>query len=174
MSCWSECLFLNGHDGRRIVRVRFPGIDKAASYGAWVLDPVVEQRPLVLLADDRVTAVAQLLATKRIGAVIVSGDGAMVDGILSERDIVASLALHGSRVLEELATAHMTRKVSTCTRDDIVEDLMDMMTAGRFRHLPVVEDGKLVGMVSIGDVVKHRVADIEHQASEIRNYLFTT
>lgn len=118
-------------------------------------------------------AVARL-ADNRIGALIFVDDDRRVIGILSERDIVASLALHGSRVLEELATAHMTRKVSTCTRDDTVEDLMDTMTAGRFRHLPVVEDGKLVGMVSIGDVVKHRVADIEHQASEIRNYLFTT
>lgn len=118
-------------------------------------------------------AVARL-ADNRIGALIFVDDDRRVIGILSERDIVASLALHGSRVLEELAAAHMTRKVSTCTRDDTVEDLMDTMTAGRFRHLPVVEDGKLVGMVSIGDVVKHRVADIEHQASEIRNYLFTT
>ena len=118
-------------------------------------------------------AVARL-ADNRIGALIFVDDDRRVIGILSERDIVASLALHGSRVLEELATAHMTRKVSTCTRDDTVEDLMDTMTAGRFRHLPVVEDGKLVGMVSIGHVVKHRVADIEHQASESRNYLVTT
>ena len=118
-------------------------------------------------------AVARL-ASNKIGALIFVDDDRHVIGILSERDIVGSLALHGARVLEELASAHMTRKVSTCTRDDTVEDLMDMMTAGRFRHLPVVEDGKLVGMVSIGDVVKHRVADIEHQATEIRNYLFTT
>ncbi|PKR88980.1 inosine-5-monophosphate dehydrogenase [Pleomorphomonas diazotrophica] len=130
----------------------------------------------VITGDASMTlgqAVARL-AGHKIGALIfVDGDRRVI-GILSERDIVASLALHGARVLEELATAHMTRKVSTCTREDTVEDLMDMMTAGRFRHLPVVEDGKLVGMVSIGDVVKHRVADIEHQASEIRNYLFTT
>ncbi|WP_036837507.1 CBS domain-containing protein [Pleomorphomonas oryzae] len=118
-------------------------------------------------------AVARL-ASNKIGALIFVDDDRAVIGILSERDIVASLALHGARVLEELASSHMTRKVSTCTRDDTVEDLMDMMTNGRFRHLPVVEDGKLVGMVSIGDVVKHRVADIEHQATEIRNYLFTT
>lgn len=118
-------------------------------------------------------AVARL-ASHKIGALIFVDDDRAVIGILSERDIVASLALHGARVLEELASSHMTRKVSTCTRDDTVEDLMDMMTNGRFRHLPVVEDGKLVGMVSIGDVVKHRVADIEHQATEIRNYLFTT
>lgn len=118
-------------------------------------------------------AVARL-ADHRIGALIFVDDTNAVVGILSERDIVRSLALHGARVLDELAASHMTRKVRTCTRDDTVEDLMDMMTAGRFRHLPVVEDGKLVGMVSIGDVVKHRVADIEHQASEIRNYLFTS
>jgi len=118
-------------------------------------------------------AVARL-SDHRIGALIFVDESAAVIGILSERDIVRALALHGARVLEELASAHMTRKVRTCTRDDTVEDLMDMMTAGRFRHLPVVEDGKLVGMVSIGDVVKHRVADIEHQATEIRNYIFTT
>ncbi len=130
-----------------------------------------------VVTGDRSMSLGQAvarLASNRIGALIFVDDERRVIGILSERDIVASLAMHGARVLEELATAHMTRKVSTCTREDIVEDLMDMMTAGRFRHLPVVEDGKLVGMVSIGDVVKHRVADIEHQASEIRNYLFTT
>ena len=129
---------------------------------------------VTVMPGSTLAQAAQVLAARKIGALIVSEDGKRAAGILSERDIVASLALHGARVLDELATAHMTRKVSTCTRDDIVEDLMDIMTAGRFRHLPVVEDGKLVGMVSIGDVVKHRVADIEHQASEIRNYLFTT
>ena len=130
----------------------------------------------VITGDRSMTlgqAVARL-AGNRIGALIFVDEENRVVGILSERDVVRSLAKHGAPVLDEAASDHMTRQVKTCTREDTVEDLMDMMTAGRFRHLPVVEDGKLVGMVSIGDVVKHRVADIEHQASEIRNYLFTT
>ena len=117
-------------------------------------------------------AVARL-ADHRIGALIFVDDTNAVVGILSERDIVRSLALHGARVLDELASSHMTRKVRTCTRDDTVEDLMDMMTAGRFRHLPVVEDGKLVGMVSIGDVVKYRIDQLTDERNHLLEYLHT-
>ncbi len=130
-----------------------------------------------VVTGDRTMSLGQAvarLADNRIGALIFVDDDSRVVGILSERDVVRSLAKHGARVLDDPASDHMTRQVKTCTREDTVEDLMDMMTAGRFRHLPVVEEGRLVGMVSIGDVVKHRVADIEHQAKEIRNYLFTS
>ena len=130
-----------------------------------------------VVTGDRTMSLGQAvarLADNRIGALIFVDDDSRVVGILSERDVVRSLARHGAHVLDEAAADHMTRQVKTCTREDTVEDLMDMMTAGRFRHLPVVEEGRLVGMVSIGDVVKHRVADIEHQAKEIRNYLFTS
>ena len=130
-----------------------------------------------VVTGDRTMSLGQAvarLADNRIGALIFVDEESRVVGILSERDVVRSLAKHGAPVLDEAAADHMTRQVKTCTREDTVEDLMDMMTAGRFRHLPVVEEGRLVGMVSIGDVVKHRVADIEHQAEEIRNYLFTS
>ena len=130
-----------------------------------------------VVTGDRTMSLGQAvarLADNRIGALIFVDEENRVVGILSERDVVRSLAKHGAPVLDDAASDHMTRQVKTCTREDTVEDLMDMMTAGRFRHLPVVEEGRLVGMVSIGDVVKHRVADIEHQAKEIRNYLFTS
>ena len=130
-----------------------------------------------VVTGDRTMSLGQAvarLADNRIGALIFVDEESRVVGILSERDVVRSLAKHGAPVLDHPASEHMTRQVKTCTREDTVEDLMDMMTAGRFRHLPVVEEGRLVGMVSIGDVVKHRVADIEHQAKEIRNYLFTS
>ena len=117
---------------------------------------------------------AKLLAEKRIGALVVSDDGKKPVGILSERDIVRELGRQGPGILDAKISDLMTRKVSTCVTGDDANSVLERMTAGRFRHLPVVEEGRLVGMVSIGDVVKHRVADIEHQAKEIRNYLFTS
>ena len=118
-------------------------------------------------------AVARL-AEKRIGALVLTDESRHVVGILSERDVVRVLASQGVSALSEPVSYFMTRAVSTCSKANTLEDVMDMMTTGRFRHMPVVEGGVLAGIISIGDVVKHRVADIEHQASEIRNYLFTT
>jgi len=115
-------------------------------------------------------AVARL-SDHRIGALIFVDENATVIGILSERDIVRALALHGARVLEELASAHMTRKVRTCTRDDTVEDLMDMMTSGKFRHLPVLDGDSIVGLVSIGDVVKWRLREFESEQQALHDYI---
>lgn len=138
---------------------------------------ILELKGGEVITGDRWMTLAQAaarLSERRIGALIFADEEQRIAGILSERDIVRAVALHGGRVLEELATAHMTRHVSVCSREDTVEDVMETMTAGRFRHLPVVDAGRLIGMISIGDVVKQRLADIEHQASEIRNYLHAT
>jgi CBS domain-containing protein len=113
----------------------------------------------------------QRLGARGIGALVVSRDGAEVDGILSERDIVRGLADHGAALLSERVGDLMTRRVHTCTPDDAVEDLMGMMTQKRIRHLPVLKDGALCGIVSIGDVVKNRLDEIEFEASSLRSMI---
>jgi CBS domain-containing protein len=117
--------------------------------------------------------VCTCLAENRIGAIVVTDASAAVVGIISERDIVKSVARSGPAVLDESAGSHMTSNVVTCTPQSTVHSVMETMTRGRFRHLPVVENGKLTGIVSIGDVVKHRMAEIEREAEEIRNYIAT-
>jgi CBS domain-containing protein len=114
-----------------------------------------------------------LLAQRRIGAVIVTGADDRVAGILSERDIVRVLSERGPAVLQENVAAVMTRKVMTCNESDTVVALMERMTAGKFRHLPVVEQGKLVGVISIGDVVKSRVEEFEGETEALREYIAT-
>ena len=106
-----------------------------------------------------VIAAVKLLAERGIGAVVVLGADHRIVGILSERDIVQALAEHGVAVLSEPVSQVMTREVKTCSEDDTIGDLMGRMTAGRFRHLPVVQKEKLIGIVSIGDVVKSRVQE---------------
>jgi CBS domain-containing protein len=114
-----------------------------------------------------------LLAQRRIGAVIVTGADDRVAGILSERDIVRVLSERGPSVLQENVAAVMTRKVMTCNETDTVVALMERMTAGKFRHLPVVDQGKLVGVISIGDVVKSRVEEFEGETEALREYIAT-
>jgi CBS domain-containing protein len=118
-----------------------------------------------------VTAAMKLLAERRIGAVVILGADHRIVGILSERDIVRALAERGSTVLNERVSQVMTRDVKTCTEDDTIEGLMGRMTTGRFRHMPVVKQEKLIGIVSIGDVVKNRVEEIEHEAEALRDYI---
>jgi CBS domain-containing protein len=117
------------------------------------------------------TAAIKLLAEQRIGAVVILGADHRVVGILSERDIVRVLAEHGPTVLNKPVGQVMTRDVKTCFEGDTIESLMDRMTTGKFRHMPVVEQGKLIGIVSIGDVVKNRVEEIEHQSKSLRDYI---
>ena len=111
------------------------------------------------------------LASKRIGAVVVTAPGTAVIGIVSERDVVRMLAQHGPSALSRGIDECMTRNVVTCRETDTVDELMSRMTQGRFRHLPVVEGGELAGIISIGDVVKHRVAEVELEASAMRDYI---
>jgi CBS domain-containing protein len=119
------------------------------------------------------SAAVTLLAERRIGAIVVTGPDNRVAGILSERDIVRMLAERGPPALQDNVAAVMTRKVMTCTEADTIASLMERMTAGKFRHLPVVEQGKLVGVISIGDVVKYRVEEIEGESNALREYIAT-
>jgi CBS domain-containing protein len=118
-------------------------------------------------------AAAQLLAARRIGAVLIRGAGGRLSGILSERDIVRAIAEHGADALKLPVGQVMTRNVSTCGEDDSIASIMERMTEGKFRHMPVVTKGKLVGLVSIGDVVKQRVGEIEQETEAMRDYIRT-
>jgi CBS domain-containing protein len=129
---------------------------------------VVTMRP-----QDTLGAAVGLLAQRRIGAVVVTNDEGGIAGILSERDIVRILASHGPDALHGPLTSAMTSKVKVCHENNSINDVMEIMTAGRFRHLPVERDGRLVGIISIGDVVKKRIEQVEHEAEEIRNYIAT-
>jgi CBS domain-containing protein len=114
-----------------------------------------------------------LLAERRIGAVLVLGADNRIVGILSERDIVRAIAEAGAAALEQPVSQSMTRKVSTCTESETIASLMERMTAGKFRHLPVVDQGRFVGIVSIGDVVKHRLQEMERDSAAMRDYIQT-
>jgi CBS domain-containing protein len=124
--------------------------------------------PTVPLAEA-----VKLLAARRIGAVVVTGPGDRVAGILSERDIVRALAERGHPALDDQVSAVMTRKVLTCTSADTIAAIMERMTEGKFRHLPVVEQNRLIGIVSIGDVVKYRVEEMEGESNALREYIAT-
>ena len=119
------------------------------------------------------TAAVQLLAARRIGAIIVTGPDNRVAGILSERDIVRTLSERGPAALDENVGTVMTRKVTTCTEADTIASIMERMTEGKFRHLPVVDQGRLVGVISIGDVVKYRIEEVVHDADALREYIAT-
>ena len=124
-------------------------------------------RPNISLGDA-----LQRLRAERIGALVVSETGADLVGILSDRDILDAIADHGTDVLGESVGSVMTAKVFTCSRDARVSAIMALMTDRRIRHVPVVEeDGRLCGMISIGDVVKHRLDEIEGEADALREYV---
>ena len=129
----------------------------------------------VVTADpgESVAGIAATMAERRIGAMPVSSPGGSLVGIVSERDVVAALAERGRDVLDRPVEEIMTRRVITCTRADHIDDLMARMTEGRMRHLPVLEDGALVGIVSIGDVVKARMGEIEAEAQALKDYIAT-
>jgi CBS domain-containing protein len=114
---------------------------------------------------------AALLRRTGIGALVVSRDEASVDGILSERDIVHGLADRGAALLDITVEQIMTRRVFTCSPRDSVGDLMSMMTERRIRHIPVLRDGTLAGIISIGDVVKHRLDEMEYETSSLRSFI---
>jgi CBS domain-containing protein len=116
---------------------------------------------------------ARTLAEHRIGALVVLGPDRRVIGILSERDIVRALAEQGADVLGKPLAQIMTRKVATCGPTETIGTIMERMTTGRFRHVPVVEQDQLVGIISIGDVVKHRLQEMEREAAALRDYIQT-
>ncbi len=126
---------------------------------------------IALHTDTSVVEVLSVLADKGIGAVLITNLDDTIAGILSERDIVRSLAKKGTDILQEPAGHHMTKNVITCSESDAVTTVMGIMSKGRFRHLPVTTDGKLTGVISIGDVVKRRIEVIEKEAEDIRSYI---
>ncbi|WP_046865391.1 CBS domain-containing protein [Microvirga massiliensis] len=131
-------------------------------------------RAVVTVEPDRTLAeAARLLTEKRIGAVVVSDKSRPVIGILSERDIVRGIASHGAQILEEPVSRCMTTKVVTCVGHTGVLEVLELMTNGKFRHVPVVEDHQLVGIVSIGDIVKYRLAQAEAETRAMRDYIAT-
>lgn len=118
-----------------------------------------------------VAEIAQQLGTRRIGSVLVMAGTDTVAGIVSERDLVSALSRHGAAALELEAREVMTRDVITCHPDDSIDHVMQLMTNGRFRHLPVVNHGELLGLVSIGDVVKARLEEARHETEALRAYI---
>jgi CBS domain-containing protein len=124
--------------------------------------------------DETVAAAVAQFRERNVGALVVSDDGETVDGIISERDVVHGLDAHGGRLLSQRVAEAMTRHVVTCDPSDTVADLMAEMTSRRIRHFPVVRDGRLCGIVSIGDLVKSRLDEIEHEARSLRSFIAGT
>ncbi len=129
---------------------------------------VVSIEPNASLADA-----VRLLAQKRIGAAVILGADRRLAGIISERDIVRVLAERGAAVLDEPVSRTMTRKVESCNENETVAQIMERMTQGKFRHMPVVDQGQVVGVVSIGDIVKHRLHEMERESTAMRDYIMT-
>jgi CBS domain-containing protein len=130
-------------------------------------DDVATIRP-----DATVREAVALLNERRVGALVVSTDGRRIDGILSERDVVRSMAAHASDVLDQSVSDLMTKQVTTCAPKDTIEQLMWLMTDQRIRHVPVAdESGGLAGIVSIGDVVKHRLGQLESENQALYEYI---
>ena len=121
--------------------------------------------------EATISEVLELLARHGVGALVVSSDGSTVAGIISERDVVRAMAVDGRDVVDRSAAEVMTREVVTCSETATIDQLMDEMTERRFRHVPVTEDGRLVGIVSIGDVVNARVRTLETETRQLTNYI---
>jgi CBS domain-containing protein len=131
-------------------------------------------RNVVTIASEMsLLDVARLLREKNIGCIVIEGDDGKVAGIVSERDIVRAIGQAGAKVLKEPVATYMTRAVVTAREADTIDRLMSEMTAHHFRHMPIVERGRLVGLVSIGDVVKMRIAEAEMEAAAMREYITT-
>ena len=128
-------------------------------------------RVVTVAPEDPVRSVVATLSSNGFGAVIVSSDGSSIEGIVSERDIVRQLGREGERILDQPASSIMTTPVKTCALSDKVDQLMTRMTEHRIRHLPVAEDGALAGMISIGDVVKWRVTELERDMGHLEDYI---
>lgn len=121
--------------------------------------------------DTRLQSAAQILSELRVGALIVMNDEGEVDGILSERDIIHAVADTGPSALSEPVRRFMTAQIQTCTPDDTLDMVMGLMTNRRIRHLPVLNGGRLMGIVSIGDLVKARIAESEAEADALKQYI---
>ena len=129
------------------------------------------QRVITVRQDTSIEEVVATLSREKIGAVVVSDDGATIDGLLSERDIIGGLSRHGGELLRMTARDLMTKSVTHAKIDTPLLNILDTMTQGRFRHMPVLENGRLVGMVSIGDAVKARLEILEIEAMQMKDYI---
>ncbi|MDV4154558.1 MULTISPECIES: CBS domain-containing protein [Rhizobium] len=118
-----------------------------------------------------VAQAATILSKKKIGAIVVVGMENRISGMFTERDLVHAIAKHGKEGLDQSLAQVMTAKVYRCNEDTTVNELMELMTSRRFRHVPVESNGKLAGIISIGDVVKSRIAEVEREAEEIKAYI---
>ncbi|MGO4523617.1 CBS domain-containing protein [Microvirga sp. 2MCAF35] len=116
---------------------------------------------------------AKVLSERRIGALLIVDANRPVSGIISERDIVRAVAVHGAKALDEPVSRFMTGKVVTCTGETSINDIMELMTQQKFRHIPVVEGERLAGIISIGDVVKLRLEEVEAETQAIKEYIAT-
>jgi CBS domain-containing protein len=139
-----------------------------------IIEAKAKQAIISVKPEDDVSAAAASLAKNRIGAVIVTGDGATVDGILSERDIVRALGTSGPGCLSMKVRELMTSSVIGCKMDDTADSVMERMSDGRFRHMPVIDENRLVGVISIGDVVKARIEEIQHDNEALTGMIANT
>jgi len=131
-------------------------------------------RLITMPTHETLAKAAEILARERIGAVIVTAPGGDLAGIISERDLVRAIAKQGAAALATKVSETMTADVICCDPGDMIDDVMAWMTEKRFRHLPVKENGRLVGMISIGDVVKAKVEDVERESADLRAYIAGT
>jgi CBS domain-containing protein len=129
------------------------------------------RRVVTTSSDTSLLDITKQLHTHGIGCIVITYSGSKVIGIVSERDIVREIARAGSKVLKEPVETCMTKAVVTCRESDTIDRLMAEMTAHRFRHMPVVERGRLIGLVSIGDVVKMQIAEVEMEVASMRTYI---
>lgn len=135
-----------------------------------ILEAKTDREVVTIRPDAGVRELLAVLAEHNIGALVVSSDGSSLDGIVSERDVVRHLH-HDGTVVDNTVAAIMTPVVETCAPDDDLDEVMSTMTARRFRHVPVVADGALVGIVSIGDVVKHKIGQLEFERDQLDSYV---
>jgi len=126
---------------------------------------------LTVEATDSVQHALEIMKERHIGALLVCGKGGKIEGVLSERDVVRALPEVGGKLLKSPVSSLMTKDVITCSPDHTVREVMEVMTEKRFRHLPVVKGGKLVGLISIGDAVKARISETEQEAEALKQYI---
>jgi CBS domain-containing protein len=140
-----------------------------------LVDVILRTKPsnnvVTIAPGASLTDAVDMLSKNRIGAIVVSSDGVKVAGILSERDIVRELGKRGTGCLKDKVDAVMTSKIVSCTRSESAEAVMQKMTDGRFRHMPVVESGKMVGLISIGDVVKARLSELAMEKDALESMI---
>jgi CBS domain-containing protein len=161
--------------GRRIsVLCKYSAMGFSTGCGAMLIRQILSAKGREVVVTRQEATIAEvigLLKAKGIGAVVVTDDGGRLSGIISERDIAHGLADHGAELMEMRVSQLMSVEVVTCTPQDGLEKLMRAMTDGRFRHLPVLEDGTLAGIISLGDVVKHRLKELEDESHMLQDYI---